>query len=76
MIQTPKPDHSVKAAPHSRPGSRKSDRVLPNELFKNHMDDSFTGLPTGKSLFICDYILKIKIFILSKLLMPLLYREL
>ncbi|KAM6556429.1 hypothetical protein CsatB_003448 [Cannabis sativa] len=48
MIQTPKPDHSVKATPHSRPGSRKSDRVVPNELFNNkHMDDSFTGLSSN-----------------------------
>ncbi|PON59969.1 Microtubule-associated protein, MAP65/Ase1/PRC [Trema orientale] len=47
MIQTPKPDHSVKATPLSRPGSRKGDRVLPNKLFNNHMDDSFTGLSTG-----------------------------
>lgn len=57
MIQTPKPDHSVKATPHSRPGSRKSDRVLPNKLFNNnkHMDDSFTGLSTGKSLYLSLY---------------------
>lgn len=49
MIQTPKPNHSSKATPQSRPVG-KIDRLQQNDRLFHHHDNGLAGLSAGNVL--------------------------